>query len=99
MTSTLIRGAGCGTFAVGPVATSAPPPRFHFAIASSVPLAAAAPFDRQRLRSEEHTSELQSRGNLVCRVLLENTNRIVEGDKEFDDEASRNDKLGKVSDR
>src|SRR5690625_2607377 len=25
----------------------------------------------QRLRSEEHTSELQSRGQLVCRLLLE----------------------------
>src|SRR5690606_41202778 len=25
----------------------------------------------QRLRSEEHTSELQSRENLVCRLLLE----------------------------
>src|SRR5690625_5323909 len=28
-----------------------------------------------RLRSEEHTSELQSRGHLVCRLLLEKTNR------------------------
>src|SRR5215510_3764331 len=26
---------------------------------------------RHRLRSEEHTSELQSRGHLVCRLLLE----------------------------
>src|SRR5690606_41172167 len=26
---------------------------------------------QQRLRSEEHTSELQSRENLVCRLLLE----------------------------
>src|SRR5207253_10070568 len=25
------------------------------------------------IRSEEHTSELQSRGHLVCRLLLENT--------------------------
>src|SRR5690606_40548373 len=34
----------------------------------------AAPFggeDRADLRSEEHTSELQSRENLVCRLLLE----------------------------
>src|SRR5437870_10380762 len=30
----------------------------------------AAP-DRGRIRSEEHTSELQSRGHLVCRLLLE----------------------------
>src|SRR5260370_14359658 len=27
--------------------------------------------ERQRLRSEEHTSELQSHLNLVCRLLLE----------------------------
>src|SRR5690606_2735310 len=30
-----------------------------------------APVRRERLRSEEHTSELQSRENLVCRLLLE----------------------------
>src|SRR2546429_6133557 len=29
---------------------------------------------RQRLRSEEHTSELQSRLHLVCRLLLEKKN-------------------------
>src|SRR5690606_40806929 len=31
----------------------------------------AQPRDPRRLRSEEHTSELQSRENLVCRLLLE----------------------------
>src|SRR5690625_3207058 len=30
---------------------------------------------RDFLRSEEHTSELQSRGHLVCRLLLEKKNR------------------------
>src|SRR5690625_5334005 len=29
-------------------------------------------------RSEEHTSELQSRGHLVCRLLLEKKNKKVE---------------------
>src|SRR5690625_7059273 len=29
----------------------------------------------QDLRSEEHTSELQSRGHLVCRLLLEKKNK------------------------
>src|SRR5439155_16673155 len=29
---------------------------------------------KRRLRSEEHTSELQSRGHLVCRLLLEKKN-------------------------
>src|SRR5437870_11141264 len=31
----------------------------------------AAGKERRRCRSEEHTSELQSRGHLVCRLLLE----------------------------
>src|SRR5690606_20960461 len=30
-----------------------------------------------RERSEEHTSELQSRENLVCRLLLENKNKLL----------------------
>src|SRR5690625_6944660 len=30
----------------------------------------------ERTRSEEHTSELQSRGHLVCRLLLEKQNQI-----------------------
>ena len=33
-------------------------------------------FDSQPERSEEHTSELQSRRNLVCRLLLEKKNKI-----------------------
>src|SRR2546422_6147973 len=33
--------------------------------------AASAPGSRSRRRSEEHTSELQSRLHLVCRLLLE----------------------------
>src|SRR3712207_6874063 len=35
--------------------------------AAAMPL----PAERRRLRSEEHTSELQSRQYLVCRLLLE----------------------------
>src|SRR5690606_39409799 len=34
-------------------------------------LSGLADVDRGTLRSEEHTSELQSRENLVCRLLLE----------------------------
>src|SRR2546430_7024195 len=34
---------------------------------------AAGHRQRRRLRSEEHTSELQSQSNLVCRLLLEKT--------------------------
>src|SRR2546430_4966150 len=35
--------------------------------------------DRRRLRSEEHTSELQSQSNLVCRLLLEKKKNGVNG--------------------
>src|SRR5690554_7250741 len=35
-------------------------------------------FRSQRLRSEEHTSELQSRPHLVCRLLLEKKNNRSE---------------------
>src|SRR5690625_6702793 len=42
-----------------------------------------------RHRSEEHTSELQSRGHLVCRLLLEkkkhDTNSIIRGHHGEDD--------------
>src|SRR5438270_10543260 len=31
---------------------------------------------RRRVRSEEHTSELQSQSNLVCRLLLEKKKKI-----------------------
>src|SRR5437660_3649619 len=45
--------------------------RRHFA---AIPLRAADVGDR---RSEEHTSELQSRGHLVCRLLLEKKKKIT----------------------
>src|SRR5205085_12580364 len=35
-----------------------------------------AHFDRRKGRSEEHTSELQSQSNLVCRLLLEKKKQI-----------------------
>src|SRR2546428_7372604 len=38
------------------------------------------PFDREDVtRSEEHTSELQSRSDLVCRLLLEKKKSITSG--------------------
>src|SRR5436305_5996286 len=35
------------------------------------------PGARLHVRSEEHTSELQSRPHLVCRLLLEKKNRLI----------------------
>src|SRR5436309_5758656 len=34
-------------------------------------------FSQRERRSEEHTSELQSRENLVCRLLLEKKNKYI----------------------
>src|SRR5207253_4412179 len=39
--------------------------------------------DRDRRRSEEHTSELQSRGHLVCRLLLEKKKKKKKKKKEL----------------
>src|SRR5690606_41403062 len=50
---------------------SPPPILDPFAGGGSIPLEALR---LQRNRSEEHTSELQSRENLVCRLLLEKKN-------------------------
>src|SRR5690625_2041614 len=36
--------------------------------------------DGEIVRSEEHTSELQSRGHLVCRLLLEKKNKTIATD-------------------
>src|SRR5690625_6267562 len=35
-------------------------------------------FNSKAFRSEEHTSELQSRGHLVCRLLLEKKNILLD---------------------
>src|SRR5574337_2183517 len=43
--------------------------------------AGAAPGRTRARRSEEHTSELQSPLNLVCRLLLEKKKKIIKGDK------------------
>src|SRR5690349_23869688 len=55
----------------GPGAQPAPVRRGR---ASTRPVEAGFPF--LRCRSEEHTSELQSRRDLVCRLLLEKKNRL-----------------------
>src|SRR5690625_484331 len=70
-----------------PLATAPRPPRKQLRSPPHAPpaLRASAPRPRpprrttpvtvrQRARSEEHTSELQSRGHLVCRLLLEKKN-------------------------
>src|SRR3712207_6955264 len=52
--------------------------RFYFAgRAEALNGVYVAPFARYQSRSEEHTSELQSRQYLVCRLLLEKKKYVV----------------------
>src|SRR2546430_12616950 len=51
-------------------------PRSIYRLASRPSLVPAARASRSMSRSEEHTSELQSQSNLVCRLLLEKKNSI-----------------------
>src|SRR5437660_5049950 len=54
--------------------TSSCTPPLTLCSALSPPLTSAL---FSRLRSEEHTSELQSRGHLVCRLLLEKKKKRI----------------------
>src|SRR5439155_25984128 len=65
--------------------SGSPPKRsiHHCCNSSAAPLlrsscASLRPNSSARVRSEEHTSELQSRGHLVCRLLLEKKKRFRE---------------------
>src|SRR5437660_8990350 len=66
--TTLFRSCSTGISAARAARANAP-------IRTAIPAAAAASFNAGSIewspRSEEHTSELQSRGHLVCRLLLE----------------------------
>src|SRR2546429_2684152 len=57
--------------------------RAHASAMPSRPSGASCPGSKSKRRSEEHTSELQSRLHLVCRLLLEKKeeyeNRVVSG--------------------
>src|SRR5258708_11532155 len=50
---------------------TAPAPVVNFSRQPGPPESSREPFSGRRLRSEEHTSELQSPDHLVCRLLLE----------------------------
>src|SRR2546428_9254426 len=64
------RARGRGERSAGPVGSPQPPsgPQ-HPARGRGQTVAAGSPQDQRR--SEEHTSELQSRSDLACRLLLE----------------------------
>src|SRR5207253_10462493 len=79
-------------FAGGPVTIASTLPaggtKTWLVALDGMPLAYHDPAIRTRsMRSEEHTSELQSRGHLVCRLLLE---------KKKGDQLRRSDRHGQV---
>src|SRR5690625_985604 len=60
-------------------AAEGPMPQTRFVLGKALarglkPIVVVNKIDRRDARSEEHTSELQSRGHLVCRLLLEINN-------------------------
>src|SRR5260370_32296015 len=52
---------------------------FAMRFSSAIRCSFAQPPERKATRSEEHTSELQSHLNLVCRLLLEKKKNLREG--------------------
>src|SRR3712207_8349437 len=60
-----------------PPCSPAPPARGRAPAGSPRPAANPSPPPTRRGRSEEHTSELQSRQYLVCRLLLEKKNNVA----------------------
>src|SRR5256885_10901340 len=73
--TTLFRSIVAGFSAMSGKADDNIPPRFNFdrysAMVGHSPFAIATAVALPAARSEEHTSELQSPCNLVCRLLLE----------------------------
>src|SRR3989442_8308851 len=61
--------AACGVVALAPALAL---------IALAIKLDSSGPEESRLMRSEEHTSELQSRPHLVCRLLLEKKKRAAE---------------------
>src|SRR5690625_6440278 len=73
--SQLISSKPSGTSQCGRFGASASQVKAH-ARASSTVKAISSARSGISIRSEEHTSELQSRGHLVCRLLLEKKKKI-----------------------
>src|SRR3712207_8671309 len=71
------RGAGTRTFGRGRLPPAARKGKRGFAIGERRSRRTAPSRSPRNCRSEEHTSELQSRQYLVCRLLLEKKKKIL----------------------
>src|SRR2546422_6239860 len=72
--TTLFRSVMAWAITIAPTwfdPSTAPPQITPFGILYALHDALVRPLPGQKMRSEEHTSELQSRLHLVCRLLLE----------------------------
>src|SRR3712207_8658277 len=67
----LVGESGCGKTTLGRTVIQLTPSTDGRVVFDGYELADVDPDDMRPLRSEEHTSELQSRQYLVCRLLLE----------------------------
>src|SRR5256885_9745812 len=77
--TTLFRSTTCTRWLL----TQATPPSLVPRVCRSARSTITAPVSRRRWRSEEHTSELQSPCNLVCRLLLEKKKRETSYDVSY----------------
>src|SRR2546427_7012532 len=68
----LTRAVGCGLSLIGVWLVVTPPAR-----RARTGTGERSAFGERYVRSEEHTSELQSQSNLVCRLLLEKKKNII----------------------
>src|SRR3712207_7022095 len=73
---TLLRPTIKWTFAIGPQNSRSLPPKLRYPWTPK-PAKSLRDMGRRRSDREEHTSELQSRQYLVCRLLLEKKKRIL----------------------
>src|SRR5690625_5687219 len=69
-----LMGTGCHWRSCSPAASATMVPCSSRSWTTSVSRASVRGGPGRGARSEEHTSELQSRGHLVCRLLLEKKN-------------------------
>src|SRR5690349_23033130 len=89
--TTLFRSAAAASNAPSAAPTAAGTPTLGprvdltFAVSGTSPLTTAYAIAKQGgLRSEEHTSELQSRRDLVCRLLLEKKKKKIHAHRKYE---------------